>query len=49
MLSTVLMTGILVVGFLLMFGLVRFSETIITRQEHAADANKAGDPAAREA
>jgi len=48
MLSTMLMTGILVVGFLLMFGLVKFSETIITRQEHAA-ANKAGDPTAREA
>jgi hypothetical protein len=30
---TLLMTAVLIVSFMSMFGLVKFSETIITRQE----------------
>jgi Tfp pilus assembly protein FimT len=35
---TLLMTAVLIVSFMLMFGLVKFSETIITRQESVESA-----------
>jgi hypothetical protein len=46
---SLLMTAVLIVSFMLMFGLVNFSETIITRQESVESAAEDSAAIAREA
>ena len=46
---TLLMTAVLIVSFMLMFGLVKFSETIITRQEPVVSAAEDSAAITREA